>query len=352
MVASEIMVYHSISIFMLILFNDVPVMTYLAMTFPVVIRHLRMATLGSFLIAAVFTLHGTTALAQARVVSSITPLQMIAHAITDGVSEPAVLIPSTQSYHHFVLRPSTLRVLNEADLFIWVGPELETYLSGAVSQLSNQKAVLQVLALPSLIVHHAHDAADHSEILIPGDGLHAGHQHKHGTIIDPHVWLDTRNATLIARAITRELVNIDSGFAPQYRANLERFEALLAQLDNEIAGSLHMPDEAQYAVYHNAFQYFERRYGLDHKLVFVASEEMQPGVRHMLTVRRAIEARPLLCLLEDVTTQASTVQTLLGGNELLRVKADTLGQNLSPGPMAYIYLIDNLADAFRQCFGR
>jgi len=327
---------------MLISCNDVSPMT----------RHLRVTILGSLFIAAFFTAYSTTAQAQARVVSSITPLQMIANAITDGVSEPAVLIPSSQSYHHFVLRPSTVRVLNDADLFVWVGPELETYLSSAVSQLSRQKSIVQVLSLPSLVVHHAHDAEDDSEILIPDDGLHAGHQHKHGTMIDPHVWLDTRNAALIARAISAELVRIDPGFAPQYRANLERFEVLLTQLNNEIADNLWMPDQAQYAVYHNAFQYFERQFGLDHDLVFVASEEMQPGVRHMLTVRRAIEARPLLCLMEDVTTQAATVQTLLGGNELLRVKADTLGQNLSPGPMAYIYLIDNLAGAFRQCFGQ
>lgn len=331
-------------------------MTFLAMTCQLATRYLRVTKPGSLLLAVILAASGaaysTTALAQARVVSSITPLQMIAHAITDGISEPAVLIPSSQSYHHFVLRPSTVRVLNDADLFIWVGPELETYLSGAVSQLSRQKAVVQVLSLPSLVVHHARDPEDDSEILIPDDGLHAGHQHKHGTMIDPHVWLDTRNAVLIARAIAAELSRIDPGYAPQYRENLERFETLLGQLNNEIAADLRMPEQAQYAVYHNAFQYFERQYGLDHDLVFVASEEMQPGVRHMLTVRRAIEARPLLCLLEDVTTQAATVQTLLGGNELLRVKADTLGQNLSPGPMAYIYLIDNLAGAFRQCFGQ
>lgn len=314
-------------------------------------RHLRVTILTSFLIAAYFTAYSSAVFAQARVVGSIAPLQMIANAITDGVSEPAVLIPSSQSYHHFVLRPSTVRVLNDADLFIWVGPELETYLSSSVSQLGGQKAVVQVLALPSLIVHHAHDDEDDTEILIPDEGLHAGHQHKDGTTIDPHVWLDTRNAALIARAITAQLVDIDPDYAPQYRANLLRFEDLLSQLNSEIADTLRMPDQMQYAVYHNAFQYFERQFGLDHDLVFVASEEMQPGVRHMLTVRRAIEARPLLCLLEDVTTQDGTVQTLLGGNELQRVKADTLGQNLSSGPMAYIYLIDNLAGAFRQCLG-
>jgi zinc transport system substrate-binding protein len=311
-------------------------------------KHLLVLILSSALTAA----FSTASWAQARVVASIAPLQMIASAITEGVSEPDVLIPSSQSYHHFVLRPSTVRVLNDADLFIWVGPELETYLSGAVARLGQHKAVLQALALPTLRVHHGSDGEDDALVLIPDDGLHAGHQHKSGSMIDPHVWLDTRNAALIAAAIVTELVRLDPAHAMQYQANFERFSARLAQLEHDIGADLVMPAQARYAVYHNAFQYFERQFGLDHDLVFVASEEMQPGARHMLTVRRAIESRPQLCLMEDVTTQAATVETLLGGNELMRVKADTLGQNLSSGPLAYIYLIDNLADAFRQCFSQ
>ena len=76
----------------------------------------------------------TTALAQARVVASIKPLQMIAGAITEGVSQPDLLIPPHQSYHHFVLRPSTVRSMQRADLVIWVGPQLETYLADTVTR--------------------------------------------------------------------------------------------------------------------------------------------------------------------------------------------------------------------------
>lgn len=287
-------------------------------------------------------------LAQVNVVASIKPLQMIAHAITDGVSEPEVLIPSSQSYHHFVLRPSTVRTMNTADLLVWVGPELETYLADSIRSAPARE--LQVLALPGLTVHYAHnDTEGGPEILIPEQGQHAGHKHKDSTSIDPHVWLDPGNAVLLATAMVRELAVLDPSNAAVYQANLAVFTGRLAALTSEVSEQLATLRNTEYAVYHNAFQYFESAFGLHHDVVFVESEELQPSVRHMLTVREAVRSRPLACVMEDVTTRDATVQSLLGNKEIRRIKADTTGQNLTSGPMAYIQLITNLAGAFRQC---
>jgi zinc transport system substrate-binding protein len=285
--------------------------------------------------------------AQVRVVASIKPLQMIAHAITQGVSEPALLIPSSQSYHHFTLRPSTIRLLNSAELLIWVGPELETYLSDALSSAS--VPAIEVLALPGLQTHYAGDDHEHVTILIPESGNHAGHQHSSSGMIDPHVWLDTRNAGLIASALAARLIAMDPAAAAVYAANLQDFLAALELLQSRLARELAPVAAMEYAVYHNAFQYFEKQFGLHHDVVFVESEELEPGVRHMLAIRHAVQTMPLKCLLEDVTTRASTVQSMLGSNPVRRVRADTTGQTLESGPDAYRQLISNLADAFRQC---
>ncbi|OFE13314.1 hypothetical protein PHACT_09330 [Pseudohongiella acticola] len=312
-----------------------------------------LAWLFATLLMLLLSLGSSNVLAQARVVTSITPLQMIASAITDGVSEPEVLIPSDQSYHHFTLRPSMLRTLRQADLFVWVGPELESYLSDAVVQAGPYGKQLQVLALAELQVHHAELGGDGSgKVLIPDEGLHAGHKHKQADTIDPHVWLNTHNARLIAQAMTDELSALDPDHADRYVDNLDVFNQRLTALEQGIIARDLLPADSQYAVYHNAFQYFERQFGLQHQLVFVASEELQPGVRHMMTVRRAVESTPLNCLMEDVTAQAATVETLLGNKDLRRIRVDTVGQTLSAGPMAYIHLMDNVADAFRQCGAR
>lgn len=303
------------------------------------------------LVATLFV--ATSALAQVRVVTSIKPLHMIASAITDGVSEPVLLIPSTQSYHHFALRPSNVRTLSDADLFVWVGPELETYLTGAVESRMSETQVLQILALPDLLVHHAgHDGEDSAHIVVPDDGLHAGHQHVAGDDIDPHVWLDTRNGKAIARAIAGNLSQADPANSADYQRNLALFEEAIDALESRLNGLLVANSDTRYAVYHDAFRYFERQFGLQHEVVFVGSEEMQPGARHLLALREAIDSRDINCLLEDVTAQASTIETVVGTKEISRIHADTTGRNLTSGASAYIQLIDNLANAFQQCFDR
>lgn len=294
------------------------------------IRHLCISVMLTAL-----ALVSTSAWAQVRVVTSIKPLQMIASAITDGVSEPELLIPSTQSYHHFVLRPSSVRTLNRAELFVWIGPELETYLTGALQQRSRQQ-ILQVLSLPELVIHHA--------------GHHAADRHDHGHDIDPHLWLDTRNARVIARAIAQQLSSLDPLFQQAYQRNLQDFENSLLRLEESLTARLAMPEQFQYAVYHDAFRYFENQFGLQHEVVFVGSEEIQPGVRHMLALRQVVDSRAIHCLMEDVTSQAATVETVLGRMQITRVRADTTGQSLTSGPTAYIQLIENLANAFQQCF--
>lgn len=312
------------------------------------IRQLYIALAISWLMAV-----SAQAAAQVNVVASIKPLQMIASAITDGVSEPALLIPSTQSYHHFVLRPSSVRTLNQAELFIWVGPELETYLNGTLEQGGSRQTVLQVLSLPGLTIHHTgHDGESGIEIIVPDQGLHAGHKHAAGDDIDPHLWLDTGNARIIARAIAQQLTAIDPPQQAAYQQNLANFEQNLDGLQRSLSQSLSMPADVQYAVYHDAFRYFEREFGLHHEVVFVGGEEIQPGVRHMLALRDAIANRNIKCLLEDVTSQAATVETVIGQAEVIRVRADTTGQSLTSGPTAYIQLIENLANAFQQCFGQ
>jgi zinc transport system substrate-binding protein len=289
--------------------------------------------------------------AQVRVVTSIKPLQMIAHAITDGVSAPEVLIPDNQSYHHFVLRPSTVRLLSQAELVVWIGPELEMWMQGQLS--GSNKTIVEVLSLPGLITQHAgHDHEDAVEVLIPEDGSHAGHQHKDGAFLDPHVWLDTRNALITARAIAAALTQLDGANASRYQSNLNAFQQQIEQLEIRLQQQLEPLRQIDYAVYHDAFQYFESEFGLSHSLVFVGNEELQPGVRHTLAVRQAIANRPINCLMEDVTAQASTIRAMLGDHPVKRISADTTGQTLTSAPQAYIQMISNLADAFLQCQGQ
>jgi zinc transport system substrate-binding protein len=276
-----------------------------------------------------------------KVVTTIKPLQLIVSAVTDGISTPVLLIPANQSYHHYTLRPSAVRILDDADLVIWVGPELETYLTGVFTQIEAKTQVIRAFELPGLQRHEfnkeAVTAADE-----PQDNNHSGQY-------DTHIWLDTNNARLIAESAAQRLSVLDPANASRYASNLAAFSMRLQhtqQRNAEISATLQNLD---YAVYHNAFQYFEKQNGLQHQLVFVTAEDMQPGIRHIMAVRNALQQIKPVCLLEDVTTNPATVTTVLGEFNINRERADLLGENLTLGPDAYTQLIRNLADVFQRC---
>jgi zinc transport system substrate-binding protein len=275
-----------------------------------------------------------------KVVTTIKPLQLIVSAITDGITTPLLLIPANQSYHHYTLRPSAVRLLDDADLVVWVGPELETYLSGMFAQLGPQVQVIRAFELPGLQRHELNKDTGSAD---------DDHGHNHSGQFDPHIWLDTENALLIAQAAAQQLSVLDVANAGRYASNLSAFSERLRQTQQDIAQKSSAYQNVSYAVYHNAFQYFEKQNGLQHQLVFVMVEDMQPGVRHIMAVREALQQLRPVCLLEDVTTSAATVTTVLGDYPIYRERADLLGEALTPGPEAYTRLMTNLADVFQRC---
>lgn len=78
---------------------------------------------------------GATQAADAAVVASLKPVGFIASAIADGVTETEVLLPDGASEHDYSLRPSDVKRLQNADLVVWVGPEMEAFMQKPVSKL-------------------------------------------------------------------------------------------------------------------------------------------------------------------------------------------------------------------------
>ena len=272
--------------------------------------------------------------AQASVVASIKPLQLIAAAITDGVSTPQLLIPANQSPHNFSLRPSDVRHLVQADIVMWVGPGLETYLVSILSQQTKQERLLEAAALPGIALL---DLTDHA------------HEHSADEHYDPHLWLSTANALVLAKALHEKLVAIDSAHAVQYNANLDLFAASLALLDETVEEQFATLGSAQFAVFHNGTQYFEQQVGLKHQFVLVPDHEIQPGIRHLLDLREQLVDKPLSCLFEDVNSNEATVDTVFQDNPVRRVVLDPLGDAVALSKVGYLQLIGNMATTIQQC---
>lgn len=264
------------------------------------------------------------AAAAPQVVVSIQPLRLIAADITEGVASPAVVWSQGQDPHHVSLRPSERRVLADADLMLWVGPMLERPLAGLAAELDARVVTVQDLEGLELIT-------------VEGQP-------------DPHAWVDTRNAGLIAAALAAALAEIDSANAGLYRANLERFNAELDTLNTELAQRFANSGQREWAVYHHALRYMEREFDLLPPLALADSENNAPGIRTALRVREQLAEKGITCMLAEPGVNHDEVLTMLDLPALRVVDADVMGRDPAVGD--YAAYMRALAATVAQCLGR
>ena len=275
------------------------------------------------LIFLLFLAGSSMALAQPVVVASIRPLQLIAAAITEGVSETLLVMDSSQDPHHPSLKPSQRRAMNQADIFIWVGPQLETGMEQIVAQLN--ATVLATLETPGLRIYQVNNNPD------------------------PHIWLDTDNVRKMASSLTLALIEIDRENENLYGVNLTKFHQQLDVLDHEISNTLQAPGFPPFAVYHNAYQYFEKQFALSHRTSFTNNEEVQPGIRQVLAIKSVLASDNVNCIVVDPSVNTENLGNQLERSNLRFISVDVLAHDIPLAGDAYFRFMNNMATNFASC---
>ncbi len=151
---------------------------------------------------------GAPALAAPRVLTSIRPLQLIASELMQGIGSAEALLDPGQSPHHFQLRPSQLRKLQNADLLVWIDDDFETGLARLQNSLPAGAERLQLMPLLGMAGPEPGDA----------DTARDGHEHE----ANAHVWLSPRHDRRIAELLAERLARIDPAHAADYARNRDR----------------------------------------------------------------------------------------------------------------------------------
>ena len=297
---------------------------------------------------------GISAQAQVQILTSIKPLQLIAAAIQDGQGEPQVLLPPGASPHYFVLRPSDAKRLDKADLFYWIGPDLENFLPRLLEKRSKLSVAVQ--DLPELHLQyfgdehkhadehgHTDEHKQHADNLVEHD-----HAHQPGTV-DAHMWLLPENARVIAARISTDLSAQDPDNATVYAENLLAFSQRLETLDQQLKTELAPVQGKSFFVFHEAFNYFEQAYGLQHAGVFAISHELQPGAKHVSQMRARLQQAGPSCVFSEPPMQPRLAHTLAEGLPVTLAQLDALGSDLPVSTQAYEQLLKNLAAQFSAC---
>lgn len=294
------------------------------------------------LVAAVSMLCLTaTAYAAPKVMVSIAPLHSLASGVMEGVGTPELLVRGASSPHDYALRPSEARKLAEADVVFWVGPVLEGFME---KTLRTNEA-----ASAPLIGEMAVRLAPREGGVWEGHAHHDHDGHHHHADIDPHVWLDPRNAQAMVSGMEKTLIRVDPDNAEKYRQNAARVRSELAELDEALKQTLKNDSAAAFIVFHDAFQYFEKRYGLNGAGAITVNPEQKPSAKRLVELRERIRSSGVRCVFAEPQFNDGLVRSIIEGSDARRATLDPLGSSEPSDRNAYFSMMRTLAGEMHRC---
>ncbi len=276
-----------------------------------------------------------------RVVVTIAPIHSLVAGVMEGVAEPKLLIVGGASAHSYSLRPSDARALSEARVVVWVSARLETFLQRAIENLARQAKVLTLAQVSGMMLHRPRDS-----------GLWDTQEHHVLEGHDPHIWFDPRNAKRIAAAAAMTLRQAYPEHAGAFAANARKLSVRLDKLDADLRAATRPLKHKPYIVLHDAYRYFEARYGLNAVGAITVSPERPAGARRLSELRARIRSQDIACVFAAPQFQPKLVQTLIAGTGAQAGILDPMGASIAPGPELYFKLMRNLVGSLSACLKR
>lgn len=262
-----------------------------------------------------------------KVVADTPVTQSLAAQVMEGIASPELLLPQGATPHDAQLRPSQVRALTEADLILWIGPELTPWLTRALDSAGSGAEAISLLHLPET-----------RRRPVPG-----------GTAIDPHAWLDPANARLWLGEIAARLGATDPDNAARYAANAARAQAALATLEADLRARLAPAAGRPLYSYHDAFGYFAEAFGLNFAGSLAETDAAAPGARRFAELGAELAARPEACLFAEGPETGSAIASLAERSGLPTGMIDPAGTAQDPGPGLYAATLGALAEAILGC---
>ena len=315
----------------------------------------------------------SSANAEIKVVASIKPIHSLASYLMDGVTKPKLIVDGYSSPHGFALKPSHAKMLQEADIIFWVGEDLENFMEKPLDSIAKKADKIELLEIKGLnklkfrernifAEHDDHDdhghkedghkEDDHDDHAKKEDGHddhddHDGHEGHHHGEFDPHIWLDPINAKVILFQMSKHLIENDSKNETIYRANLSKAYKEIDKLTNDVKSELNKSVAS--IVFHDAYQYFEKRFNVNILGAFTVNTDVMPGAEQLSEIRKIIEHDKVACVFSEPQFNPNIIKAVAKDMNIKTGVVDPLGATLDPGKDLYFDLIKNMSKSFKGC---
>ena len=321
-----------------------------------------------------------------KVVVDIAPVHSLVAQVMAGVGEPDLVIRAGASPLEYSLRPSEAKALSRADVVFWIGEEFTPWLEASLENLASGATKVALLEIPGTTLYdfregatfeahdhhddenghddeHAHEEEDHDdEHAHEEDGHddehaqkeehdHEGEDHhdEHGEH-DPHAWLDPANAKVWLQAIAGVLSEKDAANAATYRSNATE---AIAKLDAQIASirtQIQKLRDRKFIVFHDAYQYFERRFDIQATGAISIGDASDPSPKRVKEIRDTVAELGIRCVFSEPQFNPQMVRTVFESTEVTTIGViDPIGADIAIGKNHYHKLLEALVSSIAQC---
>ena len=318
----------------------------------------------------------TSANAEIKVVASIKPIHSLVSYLMDGIGKPDLIVDGYASPHGFAMKPSHAKMLQNADLIFWVGEDLENFLEKPLSSIAKKAEKIELIEIKGLQVlkfrernifdEHDHDHGhddhgkkeddhdDHGHDDDHGkkeddhdDHGHDDHEgHAHGEF-DPHIWLDPINAKAMLNEMAEHLIENDPKNEAKYKSNLAKALQEIDKLTIDVMTDL--SSSVASIVFHDAYQYFEKRFNVKVLGAFTVNTDVMPGAEQLAEIREIIEHDKVACVFSEPQFNPDIINAVAKDMKIKTGVLDPLGATLDPGKDLYFNLIRNMSASFKGC---
>ena len=297
-----------------------------------------------------------------KVVTTIKPLHSLISRIMETRGEPQLIIEGTNNPHTFVFKPSHAKMIEEADIVFWIGKDLEAFMEKPLNSLAKDtkkiafmdSEFIEKIEFREKNIFDDHDGHEEEHEGHEDDDDHGhkdddhkdAHAHAHGEF-DPHIWLDPENAKEMVKIIRDELIKIDPEGQRQYSVNTAGATLELDNLINSVEKEL--SKDISYIVFHDAYQYFEIRFGVIPAGALTLNPDVLPGAKQIADIQDVINDKGIKCIFSEPQYNPKIIETIGNDMKISTGVMDPLGAYIDAGPSMYSDLINGIANSIKDC---
>ena len=311
----------------------------------------------------ILSIAASSSKAELKVVTTIKPLHSLVANVMEGINEPALIIEVSTSPHSFTLKPSHAKLLEEADIIFWIGEGIETFMERPLESIVKNAEVVEFMEIESINKlkfreesifedhddHDDHDGHDEHDDEHEGHDEHDGHDdhgHAHGEF-DAHIWLDPMNAKEMVLEIAHELSHLDPANEDKYNVNAKATNLALDEMIDDISQNINK--DAKFVVFHDAYQYFEERFGVRAAGALTLNTDVLPGAKQIDEIQDVIKERGINCIFSEPQFNPKIISTIAQDTGIQTGVFDPLGANIESDKELYFKLINDLSKNLKNC---